>query len=34
MNIFCSVKCFITGVVNREMSEKKKETLPDFLQNV
>ena len=34
MNIFGNVKCFITGVVNWEMSEKQRRTLPEFLQNV
>ena len=34
MNIFGSVKCFITSVVKLENVRKTEETLPDFLQNV
>ena len=30
MNIFGSVKCFITGVVNWEMSEKQRKLCPIF----
>ena len=30
MNIFGSVKCFITGVVNWEMLEKQRKVCPIF----
>ena len=30
MNIFGSVKCFIAGVVNWEMSEKQRKLYPIF----
>ena len=30
MNIFGSVKCFIVGVVNREMSEKQRKICSIF----